>query len=152
MRPVVASVFRSRIAATGMTLTTAGAVLFLVLLALDFLGYLENPYAGIVVFIMIPAIFVLGLLLIPLGLWLERRSRAGAAPLPVAFSLADPNIRRTVLFVAVASLVNLGIVSFASFGAVEYSESQAFCGQTCHPVMKPEFEAHRSGCTRRFTA
>ena len=36
-------------------------------------------------------------------------------------------------------------MSFASFGGVEYSESQAFCGQSCHPVMKPQFEAHRQG-------
>lgn len=144
MRPAVASILRSRIAAFGVTLTTAGALLFLLLVALDFLGAIENPYAGIVIFIMIPAIFALGLLLIPFGLWLERR-RGGAAPLPATFTLADPNVRRAAIFVAVASLVNLAIVSSASFGAVEYSESQEFCGQTCHPVMKPEFEAHRAG-------
>jgi hypothetical protein len=33
----------------------------------------------------------------------------------------------------------------ASFGAVEYSESQAFCGQTCHSVMSPQFVAHQAG-------
>jgi NapC/NirT cytochrome c family, N-terminal region len=144
MRPVVAAALRSRIAAIGVTLTTAGALLFFVLVALDLFGYLENPYAGIVVFILLPAIFVVGLLLIPLGLWWDRR-RGRVEPGPVTFTLSDPNVRRTVLFVAVASMINLAIVSFASFGAVEYSESQAFCGQTCHPVMKPEFEAHQFG-------
>ena len=148
MRPVVASVLRSRIAAVGVTLTTAGALLFLVLVALTSFGYLENPYAGIVVFIMVPAIFVLGLLLVPAGLWLDRRRRlrAGIAePLPTSFSLADPDVRRTVIFLVAATIINLAIVASASFGAVEYSESQSFCGQSCHPVMKPEFEAHRSG-------
>jgi hypothetical protein len=33
----------------------------------------------------------------------------------------------------------------ASYGAVEYSESQAFCGQVCHTVMEPEFVAHADG-------
>ena len=148
MRPAVATLIRSRIATVGVTLTTAAALLFLVLITLDFLGFIENPYAGIVVFIMVPAIFVAGLLLIPIGLWLDRRRRlkAGAEePFPSTFSLADPNLRRAVFFVAIASIVNLAIVSFAGFGAIEYSESQAFCGQSCHPVMKPEFEAHRSG-------
>ena len=144
MRPAVAAVLRSRIATVGATLTTAGALLFLVLVALDLFGYIENPYAGIVIFILVPAIFVLGLLLIPLGVWLDRRRRR-IAPLPTVFSLADPNVRRAMSFVLVATIINLGVVSFASFGAVEYSESQAFCGQTCHPVMRPQFEAHQVG-------
>lgn len=145
MRPVVSAVLRSRIASVGVTLTTAGALLFLVLVALELFGYLgENPYAGIVVFILVPAIFVVGLLLIPFGVWLDRR-RGRIEPMPASFSLADPNVRRTVIFLAVATIVNLALVSFASFGAVEYSESQAFCGQTCHPVMTPHFEAHQVG-------
>jgi hypothetical protein len=148
MRPAVAAIIRSRVATIGVTLTTAGALLFLILLALDLAGFIQNPYDGIVIFILLPAIFVFGLLLIPAGLWLERRRRAKAGleePLPTTFSLADPNLRRAAVFVTVATIVNLAIVGLASFGAVEYSESQAFCGQTCHPVMKPEFEAHRTG-------
>ena len=60
MRPVVSAVLRSRIAMVGATLTTAGALLFLVLVALDFFGYLENPYAGIVVFSLLFAVAWLG--------------------------------------------------------------------------------------------
>jgi hypothetical protein len=146
MRSAAAAILRSRLATIGVAVTTAGALLFLGLVALDLLGYLENPYAGIVVFIMAPAIFVFGLLLIPAGLWLGRRRRAREGqPPPAAPSLSDPNVRRTLLFLAVATMVNLAIVSFAGFGAVEYSESQAFCGQSCHPVMTPEFDAHRAG-------
>lgn len=144
MRPAVATVLRSRIATVGATLTTAGALLFLVLVALDLFGFIENPYAGIVIFILVPAIFVAGLLLIPLGTWIDRR-RGRIAPLPSVFSLSDPNVRRTLGFVVVATIINLAVVSFASFGAVEYSESQAFCGQTCHPVMRPQFTAHQVG-------
>jgi hypothetical protein len=44
-----------------------------------------------------------------------------------------------------ATLVNLGIVSIASYGTVQYTESQAFCGQACHAVMEPEFVAHQAG-------
>ena len=128
----------------GATLTTAGALLFLVLVGLDLFGIIENPYAGIVIFILVPAIFVFGLLLIPFGIWLDRRRGRIEVP-PTAFSLADPNVRRAMLFVLVATIINLGVVSFASFGAVEYSESQEFCGQTCHPVMRPQFVAHQFG-------
>ena len=37
------------------------------------MGMFENPYAGLVVFIAVPRLFVLGLLLIPAGMWLQRR-------------------------------------------------------------------------------
>lgn len=146
MRPAYA-VLRNRVSALGVALTTASAVLFLCLLALELLGFLENPYIGILTFILVPALFVLGLLLIPLGLWLERRRerRPGARPEWPTLDLGDANVRRTVIFVVAATLVNLVILSFASYGAVEYSESQAFCGQACHAVMNPEFTAHQSG-------
>jgi hypothetical protein len=47
--------------------------------------------------------------------------------------------------VASLTLANVAILSVASYGAVEYSESQQFCGQACHAVMEPEFTAHQSG-------
>jgi hypothetical protein len=145
MRPVLAAALRSRLAAAGIALTTASALLFLALVAFELLGYLQNPYAGILVFIMVPALFVLGLLLIPVGLWLDRRHRTTAPAAWPTLNLADANLRRAVIFVVVATLLNIAILSVASFGAVEYSESQAFCGQTCHSVMSPEFIAHQSG-------
>jgi hypothetical protein len=48
----------------GVVLTTASALVFVGLLFL----ISENPYFGIVVFLILPALFVLGLLLIPLGI------------------------------------------------------------------------------------
>jgi hypothetical protein len=145
MRPVLSAALHSRLAGAGIALTTASALLFLALLALELLGYLQNPYAGIVVFLMVPALFALGLLLIPLGLWLDRRQRREVVSHWPTLDFADANIRRAVAFIVVATLVNIAILSVASFGAVEYSESQAFCGQTCHSVMSPEFISHQAG-------
>jgi hypothetical protein len=92
-------------------------------------------------------LFVIGLLLIPIGIVNERR-RAARGLAPVAWpriDLSDSGIRRTVLILVIATLVNLGLVSFASYGAVKYTESQTFCGQACHTVMEPESVAHQSG-------
>jgi hypothetical protein len=147
MRPLFATAFRNPISAIGIALTTAAGLLFIFLLVVLILGFRENPYAGIVVFVIVPAFFVVGLLLIPIGLSIEhRRTRAGrVAPVWPSIDLNDPAIRRTVLFVAVATVVNLAIVSLASYGAVEYTGSQQFCGQACHTIMEPEFVAHQSG-------
>ena len=146
MRPTLAAVLRNRVSGLGVALTTASAIIFVFLVALEVLGYFENPYAGLVVFGMLPALFTVGLLLIPVGLWLERRRRRAGivAPEWPTFDLNDAGVRRTLFFVMVATLVNLGIVSMASYGAVEYTESRQFCGQVCHVPMKPEFVAHQS--------
>src|SRR4029079_17851025 len=60
---------------TGVLLTTVSAVLFIAAVAAELLGLIRTPYGGLIVYIFIPAVFVLGLLLIPLGNWLDARHR-----------------------------------------------------------------------------
>jgi NapC/NirT cytochrome c family protein len=147
MRHFFARALRHPVSALGVALTTASALLFLALFALHVLGFLQNPYIGILVFILIPAVFVVGLLLIPLGDRLQRRRVAAGVPERPwpRIDLNDSAQRRMVLLVGVLTVVNILILSMASYGAVEYSESQAFCGQLCHTVMEPEFVAHGDG-------
>lgn len=146
MRPSVAAVLRNQISALGVALATACGFLFLALLALGLLGFLQNPYTALVVFVLVPALFVAGLLLIPVGLFMERRrARAGmTAPAWPRIDLNDPNIRRTVLFVVGATVLNLAILSVASYGAVEYTESPQFCGEVCHTPMEPQYSAYQA--------
>src|SRR5581483_12400913 len=89
-----ARLIRSPLSVVGMALTTASAVLFLIVFLADLFGWHTNPYIGIVFFVLLPAAFVLGLLLMPLGAWVERRRRArGLAPNTIEwprFDLNDP--------------------------------------------------------------
>jgi hypothetical protein len=150
MRAFVAAALRSRLSALGIALTTASALIFLGLVLLEVVGALHNPYVGIITFVIVPGLFVLGLLLIPIGLWLSRRRGAGAAAeaeavAGPAFDLRNTTHRRMLGFVVIATIVNLAIIAMASVGAVEYTESQSFCGQVCHTPMDPQFTAHQSG-------
>ena len=86
----------------GAVLTTLSAVLFLTLFALDLVGYHGGPYIGILAFLIIPGLFLLGLLLIPLGLWRERvrRRRALAerdARASPVWDLNQDRVRRNLL-------------------------------------------------------
>ena len=147
MRVAYARALRNPVSAIGIAVTTAGALIFLCLFALHGAGFLQNPYIGILIFVLIPAVFIVGLLLIPVGIWLERRREAASGE-PRRWpkvDLNDPTQRRMVAFIAIATVANVLILSMASYGAVEYSESQAFCGQVCHAVMEPEFVAHGDG-------
>jgi hypothetical protein len=58
---------RSPLSIAGMVLTTISAAVFLVVFLADLFGLHTNPYLGVVFFLVLPALFVLGLLLIPLG-------------------------------------------------------------------------------------
>ena len=68
-----AALARHPVAIAGAVIATVAAVVFIALAIAVVVGLLDNPYAGLVVFIVVPALFVLGLLLIPLGMWLQRR-------------------------------------------------------------------------------
>jgi hypothetical protein len=135
---------RNPLAVAGIAIATAMAVLLAVLLLLQAAGYLTNPYLGLLVFVTIPAVFVLGLLLIPLGAWRARRVRAttGVTPEWPVIDLRDPRQRTAALAVVVLTIVNLVIVSMAAYGGVHYMESAAFCGQVCHTPMEPQAVAH----------
>jgi hypothetical protein len=137
---------RSPLSVAGMVLTTISAVLFLVVFLADLFGLHTNPYLGILFFLVLPAVFVLGLLLIPVGAWVERRRRAaGKAPSAVHWPLIDlndPTQRMTAFIVFLLTMANIVIVSLGAYRGVEYMDSVGFCGQVCHTPMQPEFVAH----------
>ena len=120
---------QNRISQFGVVLTTSAAIFWLFLLAAG--G--SNPYLGILTLGLLPLLLLLGLLLIPVGLWRQRRSGRTSAPI-------DP--RRLLGFLALTTVVNLVIASQTGYRAVEYMDSVAFCGQTCHTPMQPEFVAY----------
>src|SRR5262245_58103918 len=108
------------------------------------MGLFENPYAGLVVFVAIPAGFVLGLLLIPVGIRLERRKAArdpGAINEWPVVDFRRPEVRVTALVIAALTAANIAIVMLAGYGGLHWMESPGFCGQACHAPMQPQFTA-----------
>jgi len=146
---------RSPISVTGMVLTTISAMVFLIVFLADLFGFHTNPYLGMLFFLILPSIFVLGLILIPLGAWRERRRlAAGKAPSQMHWprvDLNDPAQRRVTLMIFVLTMANIVVVSLAAYKGVEYMDSVQFCGQVCHTVMKPEFQAYQDGPHSRVT-
>jgi nitrate/TMAO reductase-like tetraheme cytochrome c subunit len=134
----------------GILITTVSALLILILTALEILNYLSNPYVGILSYLIMPFFFILGLVLIPLGILRTRlvQRRMTAAGKPVAETLYprwdfnDVRVRRTAVFVVMATMVNVVIISIATYKGVTYMETVQFCGTVCHTVMKPEYTAY----------
>jgi nitrate/TMAO reductase-like tetraheme cytochrome c subunit len=133
---------------TGAVITTSTALTTIAFWFYDiFLPGPPHPYIGLLVFLILPGIFVLGLLLIPIGIWFRRRSLRASGKLPGVFPAVDlhlPVVRRTLEWVAFATIVNLLIIGTASYRGVEYMDSTSFCGTTCHTVMAPEYSAYQN--------
>lgn len=139
---------RNGISLTGALIVTMSALVFVVVFLLDMFGLHTNPYLGIVFFIIVPTFFILGLLLIPLGMWLERRRRAAGKAARVGWprlDLNNPAHRRTTFLVLVLTMANIVIVSLAAYRGIEFMDSPTFCGEVCHEVMQPEYAAYQDG-------
>jgi len=132
----------------------AGVGIAVIALAnLGFLVYLDarqtngNPYLGILAWIVAPAILIFGLALYIGGILLERRRRRRRAPGEVPqYPRIDLNERRTrvlVISTVVGIILFVMMTVVGSYQAYHYTESDAFCGTTCHQVMHPEYTAYR---------
>jgi NapC/NirT cytochrome c family, N-terminal region/Cytochrome c7 and related cytochrome c len=135
------------ISLTGAVLTTSAAWTLLAFWVYEIIkGGPIHPYTGIVFFLILPGIFVFGLLLMPVGGLLRRRRlrRQGklAHPYP-PIDLRRPVFRRTLGFITLATFANVAILGVSSYRGVEHMDSVEFCGKTCHTVMAPEFTAYQ---------
>jgi len=132
---------------TGAVLTTSGGVTLVAFWFYDFiLPGPPHPYIGILLFLILPAIFVLGLVLMPIGILLRRRHLSVRGELKSVYpeiNLRESVVRQGLVLVAAATFLNILIFGTASYRGVAYMDSTQFCGQTCHTVMQPEFAAYQ---------
>jgi hypothetical protein len=150
--PTRQALARHPLAIAGALITTVAAIAFVVLALGMVAGLFNNPYAGLVIFVAIPAVFVAGLLLIPAGMWLQRRRLrvdASAGEWPVV-DLRRADVRRTALVLAALTVANVIILLLAGYGGLHWMESPSFCGQVCHTPMEPQYVAWQGGSHARI--
>jgi hypothetical protein len=143
----LASITHNVISLIGTALAVAGFVLMACLIAIEQFGYEGGPYIGILTYLILPVIIVLGLILIPVGAVLYRRKLrklhgADTTELLPVFDLNKPTTQRWMLIFLGATIFNIVVLASATYKGVHYMESVEFCGMTCHSVMQPEHVAH----------
>ncbi|HET8644836.1 MAG TPA: NapC/NirT family cytochrome c [Vicinamibacteria bacterium] len=132
----------------GAALTTSAGLTMVALWLLEVVGGApSHAYGtGIALFLALPAMFVAGLLLIPVGVLLRRRRLRRTGQLPVtypSFDLSRPVLRNGLALFALATLLNVAIVGTGTYRALHYMDSVEFCGTACHSVMQPEHAAYK---------
>jgi hypothetical protein len=137
-RPYLVLLTSHWVSMLGAALVTLAGCSWLFVLPSHLRGHVDNPYIGLLIFIVIPIVFFLGLALIPIGVALAKRR------VTAALNAVDDRRaawRRLAVFFGVMTAVNVVIGSQVTYRAVEHMETVQFCGQSCH-VMMPEFTGH----------
>ena len=103
----------------------------------------SNPYISIIHFLILPAVFLLGLILMPVGIMLNSFRKKKAEKLSDDLLRTHPfrRYRKPLIMLLAATCVNLLIILYAGYRGARYMESSSFCGRACH-VMKPEHVAY----------
>jgi len=134
----------------GTIIATVAALTIIIFLVAELAWGFHNPYLGIFAYVILPSLFLLGLVLIPIGLWRRRRKLlAEGATLEElsefpTLDFNDPVVRRIGLVVIGLTTVNAVILGVSSYMAVEKMDTVEFCGTTCHVVMEPEYTAYQA--------
>ena len=139
------TLFRNYVSFAGALIVIAAVVSILLLFLIELTQVSNNPYLGIITYVVLPTFLVFGLVVILFGMLLERRRRRrspdSAIPPYPKIDLNEPRQRRIAIVLLTLSFIFVCASAFGSYRAYEYTESVEFCGQACHTVMKPEFVA-----------
>ena len=136
-------------------LVSFGLILFLMLL--EALSPTQKPYMGIIVYVILPAFLIAGLILIAVGMIRRSRRLKSGKDKEFKFPKIDFNDKRNrTAFVVffIGTILLLFFSAFGSYKAYEYTDSDEFCGKLCHSVMDPEYTAYqvsphaRVGCVK----
>ena len=125
----------------GVVLVTTAGILWLLALPAFWRGEAGSPYLGILLFLILPGVFIAGLVLIPVGIALHTRKRRQAGDRG-PFMPQGGELRRLGTFVVVTTFANLVMGSQLTYRAVTYMDTDTFCGKSCHTVMQPEYVAY----------
>jgi len=152
----ISLITRHWISMVGSVIALATAVLMILLFGMELSGFKGGPYLGILTYLILPAVLLLGLVLIPVGVL--RKSRLDAAALahheqlprlPV-IDLNNQRIRGIVLASVAIGVLSVVLIGSATYKGVEVMESVPFCGTVCHTVMQPEYTAFQRSSHSRL--
>jgi hypothetical protein len=137
---------RNPISLVGLVLGSVAFGNFLFLFFIDLSSEHPSPYVGILAYMVAPAFLVLGLAMVPFGVWYDRRKRRQHPAEPIRYlrvDFNDPSQRGALTFIFTFVVAFIGLSVVGSYKAYEFTDSVQFCGQLCHSVMAPEFTAYQ---------
>jgi len=130
----------------GSIIAAINLILILLLFVISTIFDKGSTNLGLFIYIILPGFLLFGLLLVPIGMFLERKRIFKSlvheeARLPY-IDLNDPSHRNAFVIFTITTIVILFLSTLGSFKAYHITESIEFCGTLCHQVMEPEHTAY----------
>lgn len=124
----------------GLVLVITAASTWLFFLPAEVHGHVENPYKGVVVYLILPFIGFAGIVLTAVGMVLARRRIRER----LASEVTDRRhaLHRFIVFLVIVIGANLLMGTQVTYRAITYMDTPQFCGVACH-VMKPQYLGHQ---------
>ena len=145
MQQRLPKVFYNPVSLIGLVIAAFNVGFIVFLLVVEAFSKRAHPYADLVIWVILPALVLVGVVLFIFGIRRERRkereSAAAERRFPI-FDFNDPKHRTTAVVLVTGFLFLSLLYAFAGFKAYEFTESKTFCGTMCHQVMGPEFRSH----------
>jgi hypothetical protein len=139
---------RNWITIIGALISGLNLILIILLFIVSTIFNKNNTNLGLFIYIILPGFFVLGLIMIPVGIIIARKKIRALSDddkkrLPVV-DLNDPKSRNAFIIFTVFTIFILFLSTYGSFSAYHLTESVEFCGTLCHKVMEPEHTAYQN--------
>jgi len=140
--------FYNWISIIGATIALISLFMIVFLFVITSLFNQGGSYIGVVIYIALPALLVIGLIMIPIGMIIKfkrltKEKETMATPWP-SIDFNEPRHRNAFMIFSVGSTIFLLLSAVGSYEAFHYTESVEFCGTLCHAVMKPEYVAYQN--------
>ncbi len=131
----------------GATIALISLFMIIFLFAVTVILEQRAAYLGLVIYILLPAVMVVGLIMIPVGMFrktrLEQKKKAPSKTVWPRIDLNDIHHRNAFFIFAIGTSVFLFLSAIGSYEAFHFTESNTFCGTMCHSVMHPEYTAYQ---------
>jgi hypothetical protein len=134
----------------GVALATSSFLLFVFFELLQIAGILTNSYVGLISYMALPALFLFGLVLVPLGWWQFRRATGRSTSELLTQRFPDDMTKAKRLgsslmgTIALLTVVNILFLGIGGARMLHFMDSPKFCGTACHSVMEPEWVAYQN--------
>ncbi len=103
-------------------------------------GHADNPYKGVILYLILPLFLALGVGLTAAGIVFGRKRIRERLKTGIVDRRAA--MQRLIAFLVIVVGINLVMGTQVTYRAVLYMDTPQFCGATCH-AMRPEFLGHQ---------
>lgn len=134
----------------GVALTTTAFVLFVFIEILRVLGIVTSSYVGLITYLALPALFIVGLVMIPIAWRLVLRATGKTTEQLLTERFDSREIAgkaygsRLMRMFLVLTVLNILFLGGGTARMLSFMEEPEFCGTACHSVMGPEWATYQA--------